>query len=495
MIRSLTLITAATLAVSSPALAQHQHDHGQPQQAEPAPPAHQHEPAPAPNQAEHNHDQTQQLDHGAMHGPQDQHHEHGPEHANMDGQSQHDADGEQILIEQHSRISGLLGPYPMARDASGTAWQPDVSKHGGVHAYPGDGWIVMWHALLNGAYSWQDGPRGDEKTFAAGMIMGSARRDFGERGTLNLRAMLSPDPFMGANGYPLLFAAVETADGVEPLIDRQHPHDLFIELSAAYSHRLGERSAVFLYGGLPGEPAFGPPAFMHRVSAMDSPEAPITHPWFDSTHITFGVVTAGVTYDNWKIEASRFRGREPDEDRYDIETGELDSTALRVSWNPTENWSLQASWADVTSPEALEPDEDEERWSVSGIYTRPIGHHGWWSATLAFANKERSDGVSLDAWLAEAAWHPNDRWTVFARGEAIETDELGAVHHGPVESVARLSLGAIRDFRINAHAVFGVGAVLQQHLASDDLSRSMMAIRRARWRSCGCGWAKAALPR
>jgi hypothetical protein len=116
----------------------------------------------------------------------------------------------------------------------------------------------------------------------------------------------------------------------------------------------------------------------------------------------------------------------------------------------------------------LEPDEDEERWSASGIYTRPIGD-GWWSATLAFANKERSDGVSLDAWLAEAAWRPNDRWTLFARGEAIETDELGAVHHGPVENVARLSAGAVRDWRINEHAVFGIGALVQQHFASSAL--------------------------
>jgi hypothetical protein len=243
-----------------------------------------------------------------------------------------------------------------------------------------------------------------------------------------------------------------------------------MELSASYSQRIGANTSVFVYGGLPGEPAFGPPAFMHRMSAMDSPEAPITHHWFDSTHITFGVVTVGVVHGAWKIEASQFRGREPDEDRYDIESGELDSTAMRLSWNPTENLSLQASWADITSPEALEPDEDEERWSVSGIYTRPIGAHGWWSATLAFANKERNDGVSLDAWLAEAAWHPNDRWTVFARGEAIETDELGAVHHGPVEDVQRLSLGAIRDFRLGEHTVLGVGAMAQQHFASDALA-------------------------
>jgi hypothetical protein len=442
---------AAWLMIAAPAWAQdHQHQHGQPaQQEEPAPPApqqqepveHQHQPAPPTAQPAptHDHDQMQHSetpagDHGAM----------------------------------TATMRGLYGPYAMGRDASGTAWQPDVSSHGGVHQRAGE-WTLMGHAMLNGVYAWSDGPRGDEKAFLAGMVMGSARREIGERGALNFRAMLSPDPFMGANGYPLLFAAGESANGVDPLVDRQHPHDLFMELSASYAHRIGEHSSVFIYGGLPGEPAFGPPAFMHRMSAMDSPEAPITHHWFDSTHITFGVLTAGVTHGDWKVEASQFRGREPDEHRYDIETGALDSTALRVSWNPSENWSLQASWADINSPEALEPDEDEERWSVSAIYTRPIGEHGWLSGTVAFSNKERSDGVSLDAWLAEAAWHPNETWTVFARGEAIETDELGAIPHGPVEDVARLSAGVIHDWRINENAVFGVGALVQAHYASDAL--------------------------
>lgn len=443
-------IPALSLAVwAAPALAQehqHQHEHAPAQQQEQA--EHQHEAAQPPSEHQHETPGPVVHDHGQMQEAAPVAHD---DHAQM-----------------MANMRGLLGPYAMGRDASGTSWQPDASQHGGIHLHQGD-WMLMGHAMLNGVYAWSDGPRGDEKAFLAGMFMGSARRDIGEHGTLNLRAMLSPDPFMGADGYPLLFAAGESADGVEPLIDRQHPHDLFMELSASYAHRIGENSSVFIYGGLPGEPAFGPPAFMHRMSAMDSPEAPITHHWFDSTHITFGVLTAGVTHGDWKFEGSRFRGREPDEERYDIETGDLDSNALRLSWNPGDNWSFQVSWADITSPEALEPDEDEERWSASGIYTRPIGEEGWWSATVAYSNKERSDGVSLDAWLAEAAWHPNDRWTVFARGEAIETDELGAVHHGPVEDVQRLSAGVIRDWRINEHTVFGAGALVQAHYASDAL--------------------------
>jgi hypothetical protein len=367
--------------------------------------------------------------------------------------------------------TGLFGAYPSGRDASGTSWQPDVSTHGGVHAMRGD-WMLMGHVLLNGVYDWQEGPRGDEKSFVSGMLMGSARRDLSGGDVINLRVMLAPDPFMGRSGYPLLFAAGESADGTTPLVDRQHPHDLFMELSGSYTHKLSDEDALFVYAGLPGEPAFGPPAFMHRLSTMDSPEAPISHHWFDSSHITFGVLTAGWTHGDWKLEASRFRGREPDEDRYDIETGALDSNAVRVSWNPTDRLALQASWADIKSPEALEPDEDEERWSASGIYTQPLGEGAWWSTTLAISKKERSDGVSLDAWLAESALHPNADWTLFARAERIETDELEGPAHGPVRSVARLSAGAIRDWALAEHVTFGVGALASTHLAPEALEAS-----------------------
>src|SRR6185437_13173452 len=148
------------------------------------------------------------------------------------------------------------------------------------------------------------GPRGDEKFFPAGMVMGMARRDLGESDALQFRAMLSPDPLMGRRGYPLLLASGETADGATHLIDRQHPHDLMMELAGSYSRRLGDQSSVFLYLGYPGEPALGPPAFMHRASGVDDPAAPITHHWLDSTHVSFGVATAGVVLDDWKLEVS-----------------------------------------------------------------------------------------------------------------------------------------------------------------------------------------------
>lgn len=361
----------------------------------------------------------------------------------------------------HGAMTSPLGAWPMSRDASGTSWQPDLGRHGGVHWSRGD-WTYMGHALLNLVHDRQNGPRGDRKTFVAGMVMGSARRDFADGSTLNFRGMFSPDPFMGKEGYPLLLAAGETANGVDPLIDRQHPHELVMELSASYARRLSDGSSVFGYVGLPGEPAFGPPAFMHRMSAMDSPEAPITHHWLDSTHIVFGVATLGWVRDGVKLEASSFRGREPDEDRYDLESPEFDSWAVRASWNPAPEWSLQVSYADVTAPEQLEPDEDETKWSASVLHARPIGAEGWWGSTLAWGRKTNDHDESKDAWLAETAFSPDDRWTIFGRIERTETDELlpavGA-GHGDVFTVSKASVGVVHDWRLSPNVRFGLGAL------------------------------------
>jgi hypothetical protein len=369
------------------------------------------------------------------------------------------AEGAHAHEHAHERpmaMTGALGPYAMSRDASGTAWQPDATPHHMGHLQRG-GWLLSGHALLNGVYDDQRGPRGDDLAFLAGMTMGTARRDFADGDALTLRAMLSPDPFMGKRGYPLLLAAGETADGATPLVDRQHPHELVMELSATRAWRLGEGRSAFVYAALPGEPAFGPPSFMHRASAMMSPEAPITHHWLDSTHITFGVLTAGWVMDRWKLEASRFTGREPDENRYDLERPRLDSTSVRASWNPAERWSLQASWAGLESPEQLHPDVDEDRLSASVIYAAPVGEGGTWSTTLAWGYKDPSEGESTDALALEAAVSPNADWTLFARAEAIETHELG--EHDEVHDVAKLSLGAMRFFPIAESLRLGLGAL------------------------------------
>ena len=266
-------------------------------------------------------------------------------------------------------MSGALGRYAMMRDSSGTSWQPDSTPMQGLNWRAG-GWTGMVHAYADLIYDRQGGPRGAEKTFSESMLMLMAQHDAGP-GTLTLRTMLSLDPAMGGSGYPLLLQTGETANGATPLVDRQHPHDLVMELAGSYSIPLGAASSAFVYGGYPGEPALGPATYMHRFSGMDDPAAPISHHWLDATHVTFGVVTAGVTHGAFKFEASAFNGREPDQHRWDFDRLRLDSYSGRLSVNPTPDWALQASYGFIRSPEQLEPDVDQHRITASATYNRP----------------------------------------------------------------------------------------------------------------------------
>ena len=366
---------------------------------------------------------------------------------------------------EHAVMKGFLGPYAMNREGSGTSWVPDTTPHEGIHNQIGE-WSTMWHGYLNLIYDHQGGPRGADKTFVNGMVMGMAQRPVGD-GTLGLRAMLSPDPFMGKSGYPLLLASGETANGQTHLIDRQHPHDLFMELAGTYSRNLSASSSVFVYAGLPGEPALGPPAFMHRTSGVDIPEAPTTHHWLDSTHITFGVVTAGLIVDKWKLEASAFRGREPDQYRYDIEAPKLDSFSGRISWNPIRELSLQASWGRLHSPEQLEPEVNEDRFTTSAVYTQPFGDGNLWSTTLAWGRKMNRPGNTLHGLILESAVILQKAYTLFARGEHVQEDELTAT--GAVYTVDKLSVGGIWDFFSADHAKVGVGALVSFYGLPSDL--------------------------
>jgi hypothetical protein len=367
---------------------------------------------------------------------------------------------------QHQML-GVLGPYPIQREGSGTSWLPDATPHFGVHATYGE-WQTMYHALFNLVYDHQGGPRGGDKTFVNGMFMGMAQRPLGE-GTFGLRAMLSPDPFMGANGYPLIFATGETADGRTHLIDRQHPHDLFMELATTYSYAFNKNSSVYVYAGLPGEPALGPSAFMHRTSGMDIPEAPITHHWLDSTHITFGVVTAGVVLDTWKLEASAFKGREPNQYRYDVEAPKLDSYSARISWNPIRELSFQVSWGHLTSPEQLEPERNEDRFTMSAIYTQPFGNDNIWSTMVAWGRKMNKPGDTLDGFILETAAIFQKKYTLFARAERVQENELLDLEPAPIFTVNKLTVGGIYDFFRTDHAKFGIGGLVSFYGVPDGL--------------------------
>ena len=302
---------------------------------------------------------------------------------------------------------------------SGTSRLPgNEGGHTGLHIMPGNDWMLMAHGYVWGVRTDQSGPRGDEKTYVQSMAMLSAARETAW-GRFEARTMLSLEPAMSNRGYPSLFASGETANGVA-LIDRQHPHDLFMELAARVDINAGENATVFLYGGPVGEPALGPSAFMHRASARYNPEAPITHHWFDSTHITYGVVTAGFGTRTFQLEASAFRGAEPDERRWNIETPRLDSWSVRATWTPSADWAVQASHGRLKEPEASHPGENEARTTASINYANT----GGLSATFAFSAKNRLPGPTLTAWLAEASWNIDGHHTLFGRIENVANDEL-----------------------------------------------------------------------
>jgi hypothetical protein len=273
--------------------------------------------------------------------------------------------------------------------------------------------------------------------------------------------MLSAEPAtIGKRGYPLLLQTGETADRRTPLIDRQHPHDLFMELAGTYSVSRGSNS-LFAYAGLPGEPALGPPAFMHRFSGLNLPEAPITHHWLDSSHITYGVLTGGAVVDRVKIEASAFRGREPDENRWNIESPRLDSHSFRLSINPASRWAFQISHGRLKSPEQLEPDVNQDRTTASAIYDGQWSG-GRWEGTFAWGRNQNHPGHTLDALAAEAAVRLGEEHTLLARVEHVQKDELFAAtdpRAGQVFEVGALSAGYRYEAWESTHAALGIGAL------------------------------------
>jgi hypothetical protein len=346
-------------------------------------------------------------------------------------------DHSQMDHNQHQEVADDVEVYSAANiisstaDGSGTSRLPgNEGGHSGLHVMPGDDWMLMLHGYATGVYTDQSGPRGDSKAYVQSMAMIAAEKET-NWGRIQLKSMMSLEPLMSNRGYPNLFATGETAGG-EPLVDRQHPHDLFMELAGRVDFNVGEDSRVFIYGGPVGEPALGPSAFMHRGSAKLNPEAPITHHWFDSNHITYGVATAGYTTSKFQVEGSIFTGREPDERRWNIEKPRFDSWSMRATWNPTPNWALQASTGRLKQPEFLiHPDEDEQRSTASVHYADGEGL----SAMLAFSAKDRKPGPTLTAWLAEINWDLDDHHTLFGRAENVRNDELFPDDLNPLHEV------------------------------------------------------------
>ena len=378
----------------------------------------------------------------------------------MAGMTHDEAAPDPATPTDHGDMPGMdgmigMGDAPFA-GGSGTARLPAADAMQGLHLSSGD-WALMLHGYAWGAWTDQGGPRGDAQAFVQSMAMAEASRPLGDRLRLQLRSMLSLDPLMGRRGYPNLFTVGETAYGV-PLVDRQHPHELFMELSGRIDLAIGGEASLFLYGGLPGEPALGPSAFMHRGSARLIPEAPITHHWFDSTHISFGVVTAGYSTPSWQIEASAFNAREPGENRWNIETAPLDSWSVRASVTPGRHWAAQLSYGRLKNPERQHFGDDETRLTASIGYAA-----NGLDLTVGFARKDPAYRRRLDAIFAEGTWAPAPRHALFGRIERVANDELfesrpASLLHDRVFHVARLSAGYAYTVPLGQAASLALGA-------------------------------------
>ncbi|BDC52920.1 hypothetical protein F183_A52350 [Bryobacterales bacterium F-183] len=359
--------------------------------------------------------------------------------------------------------------------SSGTVYQPQ-SWPMPMAMQHAAGWHLMWMGQAFVVNTQQSGPRGRDATYSANWGMLAATRDLG-RGSLMIRGMVSLDPLTVRNRqYPLLFQSGETAFG-RPISDGQHPHELLMELSIQYARPLGEKTFWNLYYAPVGEPALGPVGFPHRASAMEIPQAALGHHWQDSTHIANNVGTAGITYRNKvRLEASGFRGREPNENRWNIDMGAMDSYAGRLSVFPTANWSAQVSMGRLHSPEIQHPGEDVVRTTASIHHIRPKAGGNWWAMSLIWGrNYKTIERHATHAVLAEAVYPFLGRKNfITGRYEWSQRDELLPERdHSHAYEVHAYTAGYTRDLGTFFSGMqTGIGANVSWYAVGRDLARA-----------------------
>jgi hypothetical protein len=339
------------------------------------------------------------------------------------------------------------------------------------------GWMLMFHANVFLADEQQSGARGGDKFFSTNWLMPMAQRSLGP-GVFTARVMLSLEPATVTNRrYPLLFQQGETAFGV-PIVDGQHPHDFIMELAALYDLKLGEKTLLSFYFAPTGDPAIGPAAYPHRASASENPVATLGHHQEDSTHIAADVVTVGFSHDIARIEASGFHGREPDEFRWDIDSGKIDSWAVRLSLQPGKNWSGQYSYARITSPEALSPAEDQARMTASIMYNRPL-HDGNWASTILWGRTSSLQARSIfNSYLLESTLRFRTRNYTWTRIENVtRSNELllgepplpANFEERPIGRVQAYTFGYDHEFNFVPRLASAVGAQITTYGTADPL--------------------------
>jgi hypothetical protein len=306
---------------------------------------------------------------------------------------------------------------------AGTSAQPNSTNEPMIMRTHGK-WMFMFHGNAFLSALQQSGPRGYDKVFSTNWFMPMAQRQIGN-GELTLRTMISLEPAtVTQRFYPLLFQQGETAFG-KPINDGQHPHDFIMELAALYDLRLGQNALLSFYAAPVGDPAMGPSAYPHRASAAENPVASLGHHLQDSTHIANDVVTGGLTYKKARIEFSGFHGREPDEFRWNIDSGAIDSWSTRVTVQPGQNWSAQYSFAHLTSPEQLHAAEDIQRMTASVSYNRPLFRGNWASTLLWGRNRVLQSGQISNGYLAESTLQFAEQNRIWTRIESADrTSEL-----------------------------------------------------------------------
>ena len=338
---------------------------------------------------------------------------------------------------------------PSPHLGSGTGWQPAATP-GHMWMKSIGTWDVMAHGVVFAGYNQQGGPRGAGKAESVNWLMLMEQHKLGQ-GTILFREMFSAESLTAPHpGFPELFQTGETYHG-QPLVDHQHPHNVFSELAFEYSQPLGKRFSWLFYGAPAGEPALGPVAYLHRASASELPMAPLSHHLQDSTHTSFGVVTTGITFDRFKVEGSLFNGREPNEKRYGIQFAPLDSWSARLSVAPSRNWTAQYSYGRLERPEALEPGS-QRRQTASVEYVRPFTR-GSWATSLVWGRVHKVlEDRSLNGFLLESTANFLSRNYLFERAELVDKDELFPGNP------------SLPDFRIGAYTFGGARDLVQSRL-------------------------------
>jgi hypothetical protein len=372
---------------------------------------------------------------------------------------------------------------------AGTSSEPNSTAAPMFMSMKGN-WMLMFHGIAFIVDTQQSSGRGGDKFYSTNWFMPMAQHSLGP-GQITLRAMFSLEPAtVTGRKYPLLFQQGETAFGL-PIVDGQHPHDFFMEVAALYDLPIGERNLLSFYAAPVGDPAMGPTAYPHRASASENPVRSLGHHQQDSTHIANDVVTMGVTHSIVRLEASGFHGREPDEQRWNIDQGKIDSWSVRFTAQPRQNWSGQFSYGRIASPESLNPAEDQARTTASVMYYRPLSHGKWASTALWGRTRTLQDSAKQNSYLLESTLNFRKANYTWARIEnAGRTTELlfddhplpAGFNEEPLAHVQAYTVGYDRDFPHLPHissaigtqfTAFGVGRPLQPIYGSNPVAVSV----------------------